>query len=83
MTVPGGLFRLCSGTEIAIVSSRRAAAASSRPALPADIPLADVVYNGIPIERFPFREEKEDFLLFVGRANREKGWSGPTAVDRT
>ena len=45
-------------------------------ALPADIPLADVVYNGIPIERFPFREEKEDFLLFVGRANREKGPAG-------
>ncbi|MFQ5968429.1 MAG: glycosyltransferase family 4 protein [Acidimicrobiia bacterium] len=41
--------------------------------MPADIPLAGVVYNGIPIERYRFVKEKEDFLLFVGRANREKG----------
>lgn len=41
--------------------------------LPPEVRLAGVVYNGIPIDRYPFREEKEDFLLFVGRANREKG----------
>lgn len=31
------------------------------------------VHNGIPLDHYPFREEKEDFLLFVGRVNREKG----------
>jgi glycosyltransferase involved in cell wall biosynthesis len=31
------------------------------------------VYNGIPVARYPFRTDKEDFLLFVGRVNHEKG----------
>ena len=30
------------------------------------------VYNGIETARYPFRSEKEDFLLFVGRVNEEK-----------
>lgn len=38
-----------------------------------DLSWAGRVYNGIPVERYPFREYKEDFLLFVGRVNREKG----------
>jgi glycosyltransferase involved in cell wall biosynthesis len=38
-----------------------------------DLPFAGRVYNGIPMERYPFRKDKEDFLLFVGRVNREKG----------
>jgi glycosyltransferase involved in cell wall biosynthesis len=38
-----------------------------------DLSWAGRVYNGIPVERYPFRERKEDFLLFVGRVNREKG----------
>ena len=32
-----------------------------------------VVYNGIDIESFPFRTEKEDFLLFLSRISPEKG----------
>jgi glycosyltransferase involved in cell wall biosynthesis len=32
-----------------------------------------VVYNGIDLARYPFRAEKEDFLLFLGRAAPEKG----------
>ena len=32
-----------------------------------------VVYNGIDLDAYPFREEKEDFLLFLGRANPDKG----------
>ncbi len=40
---------------------------------PADVPIAAVVHNGIPIDRYPFATEKDDYLLFVGRANREKG----------
>lgn len=40
---------------------------------PADVPIAAVVHNGIPVDRYPFSTDKDDYLLFVGRANREKG----------
>lgn len=40
---------------------------------PKGIELAGVVHNGIAMERYPFRSEKEDFLLFVGRASADKG----------
>ena len=40
---------------------------------PEDIPISAVVHNGIPIDRYPFTTDKDDYLLFVGRANREKG----------
>jgi glycosyltransferase involved in cell wall biosynthesis len=33
-----------------------------------------VVYNGIDLERYPFRERKDDFVLFLGRADPDKGW---------
>jgi glycosyltransferase involved in cell wall biosynthesis len=33
---------------------------------------AGVVYNGINVAAHPFREAKEDFLVFVGRINPEK-----------
>lgn len=32
-----------------------------------------VVYNGIDVPSFPFRAEKENFLLFLGRISPEKG----------
>ena len=38
-----------------------------------DLSYAGTVHNGIDIDRYPFRSEKEDFLLFLGRINREKG----------
>lgn len=31
------------------------------------------VYNGIDVDSIPFTPEKEDYVLFVGRANWEKG----------
>jgi glycosyltransferase involved in cell wall biosynthesis len=34
---------------------------------------AGVVYNGIDTSLYPLREEKEDFVLFLGRAAPEKG----------
>ncbi len=40
---------------------------------PADVPISAVVHNGVPVDRYPFTAEKDDYLLFVGRANREKG----------
>jgi len=38
-----------------------------------DLSWAGRVYNGIPVESYPYNDKKEDFLLFVGRVNREKG----------
>ncbi|HVM11869.1 MAG TPA: glycosyltransferase family 4 protein, partial [Actinomycetota bacterium] len=38
-----------------------------------DLRYAGVVYNGIDVGRYPLREEKDDFLLFLGRANPDKG----------
>lgn len=35
---------------------------------------AGVVYNGIDLDRYPFTAEKDDYLLFLGRAAPEKGW---------
>ena len=38
-----------------------------------NLPYAGVVHNGIDLERYPLCVEKEDFLLFLGRAAPEKG----------
>lgn len=32
-----------------------------------------VVYNGIDVESFPYREDKDDYLLFLSRVSPEKG----------
>jgi len=40
---------------------------------PVDVPISAVVHNGIPVDRYPFTADKDDYLLFVGRANRDKG----------
>jgi glycosyltransferase involved in cell wall biosynthesis len=45
---------------------------SQRSFAPENLRWAGVVYNGIPMERYPFREDKDDFLLFLGRADEEK-----------
>jgi glycosyltransferase involved in cell wall biosynthesis len=39
---------------------------------PVNLRWAGVVYNGIPMDRYPFREDKDDFLFFLGRADEEK-----------
>jgi len=41
--------------------------------------LLGVVPNGIPLDRFPFKESKKDYLLWVGRICEEKG--AHTALD--
>ena len=38
-----------------------------------DIPYAGVVHNGIDLDGYPFREDKDDFLVYIGRANPDKG----------
>lgn len=40
---------------------------------PDDVPISAVVHNGVPVDRYPFTTDKDDYLLFVGRANRDKG----------
>jgi glycosyltransferase involved in cell wall biosynthesis len=38
-----------------------------------DVCYAGVVPNGIDLDAYPLNRDKDDFLLFVGRANRDKG----------
>ena len=38
-----------------------------------ELSYAGVVYNGIDVAAYPFRHDKEDFLLFLGRAHPDKG----------
>ena len=38
-----------------------------------DLEYAGVVHNGVDLDVYPWRKEKEDFLLFLGRCNAEKG----------
>ena len=40
-----------------------------------DLRYGGVVYNGIDLERYPFQAEKDDFVLFLGRADPDKGWA--------
>ncbi|MHB8510617.1 MAG: glycosyltransferase family 4 protein [Actinomycetota bacterium] len=38
-----------------------------------DLNYAGMVYNGIDLNRYPFKDSKEDYVLFLGRVNKEKG----------
>jgi len=38
-----------------------------------DLPWVGTVYNGIPVAEYPYREQKEDYVLFLGRMCAEKG----------
>jgi glycosyltransferase involved in cell wall biosynthesis len=38
-----------------------------------DIPYAGVVHNGIDLGAYPLVTEKDDFLVYIGRANPDKG----------
>mgnify|MGYP001818699570 FL=1 len=40
---------------------------------PDDVPIAAVVHNGIQVDRYPFTQDKDDYLLFVGRSSQDKG----------
>jgi glycosyltransferase involved in cell wall biosynthesis len=45
---------------------------SQRSMGPANLRWAGVVYNGIALDRYLFREDEQDFLFFLGRADEEK-----------
>jgi glycosyltransferase involved in cell wall biosynthesis len=38
-----------------------------------DVPYVGTVYNGIDLEGYPFRADKDDYLVYIGRANPDKG----------
>src|SRR5947208_12008969 len=38
-----------------------------------ELQYAGVVYNGIDVDAYPLREDKDDFLLLIGRTGPEKG----------
>lgn len=38
-----------------------------------DLNYAGTVHNGIDLAQYPMRADKDDYLLFLGRINREKG----------
>ncbi len=38
-----------------------------------DLTYLDTIYHGIPVEEYPFREKKGDYLLFLGRIHHDKG----------
>jgi glycosyltransferase involved in cell wall biosynthesis len=45
---------------------------SQRLTAPPNLRWGGTVYNGIPVSEYPFREQKDDFLLFLGRTDEEK-----------
>jgi glycosyltransferase involved in cell wall biosynthesis len=49
------------------------AISAAQRALAPDLNWVATVYNAVDVESFPFRESKEDWLLFVGRFNPDKG----------
>jgi glycosyltransferase involved in cell wall biosynthesis len=38
-----------------------------------DLPWIATVHNGIPVDEYPFRSEKDDYVLFMARLSPEKG----------
>lgn len=58
--------------EVGDQASFVAISESQRAEMP-ELNYAGVVYNGIDMDRYTLRRDKEDFLLFLGRAAPEKG----------
>jgi glycosyltransferase involved in cell wall biosynthesis len=47
-----------------------------------DVGYAGTVHNGIDLHEYPFRADKDDFLIYIGRANPDKGPSIAIEVAR-
>lgn len=47
-----------------------------------DVRYAATVYNGIDLDAYPFRAEKDDYLVYIGRANPDKGPAEAIAAAR-
>ena len=59
------------------ISSR--SATRSAPTTPTSA-YAGIVHNGIDLDDYPYRDDKDDFLVYIGRANPDKG---PTKRSRS
>ncbi len=38
-----------------------------------DVPYIGTVHNGIALDSYPYREQKDDVLIYIGRSNPDKG----------
>jgi glycosyltransferase involved in cell wall biosynthesis len=47
-----------------------------------DVSYAAVVHNGVALDDYPFRADKDEFLVYIGRANPDKGPSIAIEVAR-
>ncbi len=47
-----------------------------------DVPYVGTVHNGIDLDAYAYREEKDDFLVYIGRANPDKGPKEAIAIAR-
>ncbi len=47
-----------------------------------DVPYAGTVHNGIDLSAYTYHEEKEGFLVYIGRANPDKGPKEAIAIAR-
>jgi glycosyltransferase involved in cell wall biosynthesis len=61
------LYRLVAGSVWFVAISE-----AQRSHMP-ELPYAGVVYNGIDVSLYPFQPDKDDYVLFLGRAAPEKG----------
>jgi glycosyltransferase involved in cell wall biosynthesis len=61
----GDYFRRLGVPAIAVSDAQRS--------LAPDIPWIATVHNSIDVRSYPFRDQKEDFVAFVGRISPEKG----------
>jgi glycosyltransferase involved in cell wall biosynthesis len=59
-------------TALARSAKLAALSEAQRRAAP-QLPWVGVVPNGIDVDEYPYRGEKDDFVLFLGRMNRHKG----------
>lgn len=46
------------------------------------LPWVKTVYNGVNVEKFPLQKEKKDFLLNIGRINKDKGQAEAIEIAR-
>jgi glycosyltransferase involved in cell wall biosynthesis len=56
------------GTAVAVVAISEAQRCRNEA-----IPWSATIHNAIPVHEYPFRVQKDDFALFLGRMNPEKG----------
>lgn len=56
------------GRQVALAAISHDQAAGAR-----DVPIAAVVHNGLDVDRYPVGLDRTDEVVFVGRANPEKG----------